>query len=106
MTDILDDFDWDAFENENSFQAKVSDDETLDKVEHSIVSGTIISINKHEVVVNIGYHTNGIISSSEFRYNPDLKMGDIVDVYVESKRDNLGQLILSHKKARAENAWG
>ena len=105
MADILDDFDWDAFENENSFQAKVSDDETSDKVEHRVVSGTIMSISKHEFVVNIGYHTDGIISSNEFRYNPELKVGDVVDVYVESMSDSLGQLVLSHKKARTTKAW-
>lgn len=105
MAEILDDFDWDAFENGNSFQTKVSDGETTDEVEHSIVSGTIISINKYEVVVNIGYRTDGIIPSIEFQYNPELKVGDMVDVYVESMSDSLGQLVLSHKKARTAKAW-
>ena len=70
-----------------------------------VVSGIVISINEREIVVNIGYSNDGIIPASEFRYNPDLKVGDTVDVYIESKSDRLGQLILSHKKARATKAW-
>ena len=102
----LDDFDWEAFENEVSSQSvEVSSEETTDVPEHTVVSGTVISINKREVVVNIGYRNDGILSASEFSYNPDLKVGDVVDVYIESKSDRLGQLILSHKKARAAKAW-
>lgn len=108
MTNILpsDDFDWEAFKHQASFQsAEESSEETPDITEHKVVSGTVISINKREVVVNIGYHNDGILSASEFRYNPDLKVGDVVDVYIESKSNRLGQLILSHKKARAAKAW-
>lgn len=102
----LEDFDWDAFENQASSQStEESSEETVDVAEHSIVSGTVISINRREVVVNIGYRNDGIISSSEFRYNPELKVGDVVDVYVESKSDRLGLVILSHKKARAAKSW-
>ena len=101
----LDDFDWEAFENEVSSQSvEVSSEETTDVPEHTVVSGTVISINKREVVVNIGYRNDGILPASEFIYNPDLKVGDAVDVYIESKSDRLGQLILSHKKARAAKA--
>ena len=108
MTNILpsDDFDWEAFKYQDSFQsAEESSEETPDITEHEVVSGTVISINKREVVVNIGYRNDGILSASEFRYNPDLKVGDVVDVYIESKSNRLGQLILSHKKARTAKAW-
>nr|MCR5577929.1 30S ribosomal protein S1 [Prevotella sp.] len=81
-------------------------DETLNKVaDHQVVEGTVISIDKKEVVVNIGYKSDGIIPASEFRYNPDLKIGDKVEVYVESAEDKKGQLILSHKKARLSQSW-
>ena len=108
MTNILpsDDFDWEAFKYQDSFQsAEESSEEIPDITEHEVVSGTVISINKREVVVNIGYRNDGILSASEFRYNPDLKVGDVVDVYIESKSNRLGQLILSHKKARTTKAW-
>ena len=102
----LEDFDWEAFKNAASSQTvEESNEETTNVTEHTVVSGTVISINKREVVVNIGYRNDGILSASEFSYNPDLKVGDVVDVYIESKSDRLGQLILSHKKARAAKAW-
>lgn len=102
----MENFDWDSFENLTFSQSKGgSSEETIDVAEHSVVSGTVISINRREVVVNIGYQSDGIIPSSEFRYYPELKVGDVVDVYVESKSNRLGQLILSHKKARAAKAW-
>lgn len=102
----LDDFDWESFENQLSSQSTgESIEETADVAEHTVVSGTVVSINQREVIVNIGYRNDGIISKSEFRYNIELKVGDEVDVYVESKRDCLGKLILSHKKARALKAW-
>ena len=107
----LDDFNWDEFEN--GAQVSVSKeeldkayDETLNKVsEHQVVEGTVISIDKKEVVVNIGYKSDGIIPASEFRYNPDLAVGDKVEVYVENQEDKKGQLILSHKKARLSKSW-
>jgi small subunit ribosomal protein S1 len=73
--------------------------------DREVVDGTVIAMNKREVVVNIGYKSDGIIPLSEFRYNPDLKVGDTVEVYIENQEDKKGQLILSHKKARATRSW-
>ena len=107
----LADFNWDEFENGTKNGASKSDltkayDETLNKIqEHQVVEGTVISVDKKEVVVNIGYKSDGIIPASEFRYNPDLKPGDKVEVYVESQEDKRGQLVLSHKKARLQKSW-
>ncbi|MBR6054061.1 MAG: 30S ribosomal protein S1 [Bacteroidales bacterium] len=104
-------FDWDAFEEKGTVaedREKVSElyDNTLSKVvENEVVEGTVTAIGKREVIVNIGYKSEGVISAPEFRYNPDLKVGDKVDVYVESAEDRKGQLILSHKKARALKSW-
>ena len=79
---------------------------SLNKVsDHDVVDGTVIAMNKREVVVNIGFKSDGIIPASEFRYNPDLKVGDTVEVYIENQEDKKGQLILSHKKARASRSW-
>ena len=107
----LDNFNWEEFEN--GMVANVSKeeldkayDETLNKVsEHQVVDGTVISVDKKEVVVSIGYKSDGIIPASEFRYNPDLKVGDSVEVYVENAEDKKGQLVLSHKKARLSKSW-
>ena len=107
----LDDFNWDEFENGTTAGVSKEEldkayDETLNKVaDHQVVDGTVISVDKKEVVVNIGYKSDGIIPASEFRYNPDLKIGDKVEVYVESAEDKKGQLILSHKKARMSQSW-
>lgn len=107
----LDDFNWEEFENGSHADVSKEEldkayDETLNKVnEHQVVEGTVISIDKKEVVVNIGYKSDGIIPASEFRYNPDLKVGDKVEVYVENQEDKKGQLILSHKKARLSKSW-
>ncbi len=107
----LDDFNWDEFENGRvaSTSHEVLEkayDETLNRIqEHEVVDGTVISLDKKEVVVNIGYKSDGIISTSEFRYNPDLKVGDTVEVYVESQENKKGQLELSHKKARMTRSW-
>ena len=107
----LDDFNWDEFENGASANVSKEDlekayDETLNKVtEHQVVEGTVISVDKKEVIVNIGYKSDGIIPASEFRYNPDLKVGDKVEVYVENQEDTKGQLVLSHKKARLSKSW-
>ena len=107
----LDDFNWDEFENGTSANVSKTDlekayDETLNKVtEHQVVEGTVISVDKKEVIVNIGYKSDGIIPASEFRYNPDLKVGDKVEVYVENQEDVKGQLVLSHKKARLSKSW-
>ena len=107
----LDDFNWDEFENGTAAGVSKEEldkayDETLNKVaDHQVVEGKVISVDKKEVVVNIGYKSDGIIPASEFRYNPDLKIGDTVEVYVESAEDKKGQLILSHKKARLSKSW-
>lgn len=107
----LDDFNWDEFENGTNAGVSKTDlekayDETLNKVtEHQVVEGTVISVDKKEVIVNIGYKSDGIIPASEFRYNPDLKVGDKVEVYVENQEDVKGQLVLSHKKARLSKSW-
>ena len=107
----LDDFNWDEFENGTTAGVSREEldkayDETLNKVaDHQVVEGKVISVDKKEVVVNIGYKSDGIIPASEFRYNPDLKIGDMVEVYVESAEDKKGQLILSHKKARMSKSW-
>ena len=105
-------FDWDAYENDAVVPTSEKDAltqkyaETLSKVgEKEVVEGTVISMNKREVVVNIGYKSDGIISLNEFRYNPELKVGDKVEVYVETQEDKKGQLTLSHKQARALRSW-
>jgi small subunit ribosomal protein S1 len=106
----LQNFDWEAFENEA--QGKQNEeilskyDATLNAIkDQEVVEGTVISINKREVVVNVGYKSDGIVAATEFRYNPDLKVGDKVEVYVESQEDKNGQLVLSHKEARAARSW-
>ena len=107
----LQDFDWEQFENGTTANVSKEEldkayNETLNKVsEHQVVDGKVISVDKKEVVVNIGYKSDGIIPASEFRYNPDLKPGDIVEVYVENAEDKKGQLVLSHKKARMSKSW-
>ncbi len=108
----LEGFDWEAYANGDaqsgvSREAQESAYEgSLNKIDdHKVVDGNVISINKREVVVNIGSKSDGIIPASEFRYNPDLKVGDTVEVYIENQEDKKGQLILSHKKARASRSW-
>ena len=104
-------FDWDSFENdtvpgENREEVAALYDQTLQKVvENEVVEGVVTAINKREVVVNIGAKSEGVISAPEFRYNPDLKVGDKVDVLVESAEDRKGQLVISHKKARQLKSW-
>jgi len=105
-------FDWDTFESEelrNSPKYKEYEslyDETLSTVAvDEVVIGTVIQMTLREVVINIGYKSEGVVSLNEFRYNPNLKVGDKVEVYVESQEDKKGQLLLSHKKARAINSW-
>ena len=108
----IEDFNWDAYENGETV-TNVSHDElekaydgTLNKVnDREVVDGTVIAMNKREVVVNIGYKSDGIIPLNEFRYNPDLKIGDTVEVYIENQEDKKGQLVLSHRKARATRSW-
>lgn len=105
-------FDWNAFENEtelygNTKEATKEDyEKTLNNIQTGeVLDGTVTFIDKREVLVNVGYKSEGVISASEFRYNTDLKVGDTVEVYVENAEDKLGQLILSHKKARQLRSW-
>ena len=105
-------FDWEAYANDDVIPASEKEElanryaETLSSVvEKEVVEGTVISMNKREVVVNIGYKSDGIISLNEFRYDPELKVGDKVEVYVETQEDKKGQLTLSHKQARALRSW-
>ncbi|MCQ2164936.1 MAG: S1 RNA-binding domain-containing protein, partial [Bacteroidales bacterium] len=105
-------FDWAAFEGGDLYggadkaEIEAAYDQTLSKVvENEVVEGEVTAINKREVVVSIGGKSEGVISAPEFRYNPDLKVGDKVEVYVESAEDKKGQLVISHKKARALKSW-
>ena len=106
----LQNFDWDAYEaqkqgtkNEEEIQKY---NNTLNAIkDNEVVEGTVVSINKREVVVNVGYKSDGIVPASEFRYNPDLKVGDKVEVYIKSQEDKKGQLVLSHNEARTAKAW-
>ncbi|MBQ8225538.1 MAG: 30S ribosomal protein S1 [Bacteroides sp.] len=108
----IEDFNWEAYEKGETVsnvsleeQAKAYDN-TLNKVsDREVVDGTVIAMNKREVVVNIGFKSDGIIPMSEFRYNPELKVGDTVEVYIENQEDKKGQLVLSHRKARATRSW-
>ena len=107
----VDEFDWDAFENDAIPEISKEEVENIYKqtlskiVENEIVEGTVTAITKREVIVNIGYKSEGVINISEFRYNPDLQLGDKVEVYVETAEDRRGQLILSHKQARSLRSW-
>ena len=104
-------FDWDAYEKGipsgmNRADLEKAYDETLNLVkDREVVDGTVISMNKREVVINIGFKSDGVIPMSEFRYNPELAIGDTVEVFIESQEDKKGQLILSHKQARSTRSW-
>jgi small subunit ribosomal protein S1 len=109
----LEEFDWEAYaQNEVYTKDRKSEleamyDETLSSIgEGEVVDGTVIAMNKREVVINIGYKSEGVVSLNEFRYNPELKVGDTVEVYVENQEDKRGQLVLSHKKARSLTLLG
>lgn len=106
------DFDWDKYEQGETASEKSHEDlekiydDTLNAIkDHEVVDGTVISMNKREVVINIGFKSDGVIPMSEFRYNPDLKVGDKVEVYIENQEDKKGQLALSHKQARLTRSW-
>ena len=108
----LADFDWESYEKGQEVSEKTREelektyDESLNTVkDKEVIEGTVIALNKREAVVNIGYKSDGIIPMNEFRYNPDLKVGDKVEVFIEDQEDKKGQLILSHKKARAARSW-
>ncbi|MFP4366917.1 MAG: 30S ribosomal protein S1 [Bacteroidales bacterium] len=110
---VAEEFDWDNLEETSDSYSKADRakyeamyDETLSTINvNEVIEGTVISMSKREVVINIGYKSEAVVSLSEFRYNPDLKPGDSVEVYVESQEDQKGQLVLSHKKARALRSW-
>ena len=110
---IAEEFDWDHLEEDSDSYSKKDRakyeamyDKTLSTINvNEVVDGTVISLNKREVVINIGYKSEAVVSLNEFRYNPELKPGDTVEVYVESQEDKKGQLVLSHKKARALRSW-
>ena len=112
-TILLTEFDWESFESSELSiihpsirNMKHLYDKTLSTVAvDEVVTGTVIQMTPREVVINIGYKSEGVVSLNEFRYNPNLKVGDKVEVYVESQEDKKGQLLLSHKKARAINSW-
>jgi small subunit ribosomal protein S1 len=106
------DFDWDAYAADVVVTGTSRDelekiyDQTMSSiVENEVTDGIVVSLNKREVLINIGYKSEGVVGISEFRYNPDLKVGDTVEVYVESQEDKNGQLALSHRKARALRSW-
>lgn len=107
----VDKFDWDAFEKDTDYGVSKEEVEaqystTLSKViENEVVEGVVVAVTKREVIVDIDSKSEGIISINEFRYNPDLQVGDKVEVYVENAEDKKGQLILSHKKARSLRSW-
>ncbi len=106
----LQNFDWDAFENEaqgkKNEELTAKYDNTLNAIkDNEVVEGTVVAINKREVTVNVGYKSDAAIAASEFRYNPELKVGDKVEVYIETQEDKHGQLVLSHKQARAARSW-
>jgi len=109
---MLENFDWDAYEKGETYTEVSKEklvetyDQSLSKInDREVVIGTVQSINKREVVINIGYKSDGVVSMTEFRYNPELKVGDKVEVFIESQEDKKGQLLLSHKKARATRSW-
>jgi len=106
------DFDWnsadeeDEYSNDQRTQLQDVYSKTLSTIsEKEVLDGTVIGLTDKDIVVNIGYKSDGVISKNEFRYNPDLKIGDSVEVYIESQEDKTGQLILSHKKARTLRSW-
>jgi small subunit ribosomal protein S1 len=109
----IENFDWEtyaeggeSYSKENKEKLIESYTNTLSKIsDKEVVTGVVTSMNKREVIVNIGYKSEGVVPMSEFRYNPDLKVGDEVEVYIESQEDKKGQLVLSHKKARATRSW-
>jgi len=111
--EVPEEFDWDAL-NKKEDGYSLEDRKKLEELytkslgsitEHEVIKGTIVSINSREVVVNIGYKSDGVLPFNEFRYNPDLKVGDVVDIYVENQEDTNGQMVLSHKKARILRSW-
>ena len=110
----LENFNWDEIDNTKGEVYKQEEQERLEAIydksfnqigDQQVAMGTVVSISDREVVVNIGFKSDGIIPSTEFRYNPELKIGDEVEVFIENQEDSNGQLILSHKKARILKSW-
>lgn len=109
----VDNFDWnsigkkqDVYSKDEIARLESLYEQTLRSVtDHEVVEGTVVAKNNKEVVVNIGFKSDGVVPLSEFRYNPDLRIGEKVEVYIESQEDKTGQLVLSHKKARAMKSW-
>ena len=105
------DFDWEALQLDGYSQVERSEmsdvyEKTLTSInEKEVIKGTVVHLTKKEAIINIGYKSEGVIAANEFRYNPDLKIGDVVDIYVECREDKTGQLIVSHKTARMHSAW-
>ena len=105
------DFDWEALTLDGYTQIERSEmsdryEKTLTSInEKEVIQGTVVLITKKEVIVNIGYKSEGVIAANEFRYNQDLKVGDSVDIYVECQEDKTGQLVVSHRTARMHSAW-
>ena len=105
------DFDWEALQLDGYNQIQRSElsdryEKTLTSInEREVIQGTVVLITKKEVIINIGYKSEGVVAANEFRYNADLKIGDLVDVYVECREDKTGQLVVSHKTARMHSAW-
>jgi small subunit ribosomal protein S1 len=105
------DFDWEALQLDGYTQVERSEmsdiyEKTLTSInEKEVIKGTVLHITKKEIIINIGYKSEGVIAANEFRYNADLKIGDTVDVYVECREDKTGQLVVSHKTARMHSAW-
>lgn len=105
------DFDWEALELDGYTKVERSEmsdqyEKTLTSInEKEVLQGSVVMITKKEVIVNIGYKSEGVVAANEFRYNPQLKVGDLVDVYVECREDKTGQLIVSHRTARMHSAW-
>ena len=108
------DFDWASLEDDKKgipagqreSMEKAYEDTLSSISEKEVLMGTVVGMNKKEVVINIGYKSEGVVPLSEFRYKPDLKMGDQVEVYIEKQEDKGGQMVISHKTARVHNAWG
>jgi small subunit ribosomal protein S1 len=113
MSELIENFDWNAigkkqtvYSSEDRAKMEAMYDGTLKSItEHEVVDGHVVGITEKDVVVNIGFKSDGVVPLSELRYNPDLKIGDTIEVYIESQEDKSGQLILSHKKARALRSW-
>src|SRR5690606_13213668 len=105
-------FDWSGASKGGEYTAsekkeydKIYEDTLTSIAEKEVIKGTVVAKTKKEVVINIGYKSEGVVAANEFRYNPDLSVGDTVDVFVHNQEDNSGQLVISHRTARTHSAW-